>query len=140
ADQLRDQITRPLGMTDTVLKLSREQQERFLQGHDENRRPLPEFHRDGAIAGAGAILSTAGDMMTFLEANLHPEKAGSLSNALALSHQLQVHKGGQQGALVWNYMPDSGTYWHDGARPGFTSHALFNPRMDCAVVVLMNTG
>src|SRR5439155_4889751 len=50
ADQLRDQITRPLGMTDTVLRLSREQQERFLQGHDEKHRPLPELHADAAIA------------------------------------------------------------------------------------------
>jgi CubicO group peptidase (beta-lactamase class C family) len=141
ADQLRDQITRPLGMTDTVLRLSREQQERFLQGHDEKHRPLPEFHRDGALAGAGAILSTAGDMITFLEANLHPEKAGSLSSALALSHQLHVQtNGGQQGALVWAYIADTGTYWHNGATSGFTSHAFFNPRMDSAVVVLMNTG
>ena len=141
ADQLRAEITDPLGMTDTVLKLSGEQQRRFLRGYDDNHRPLPEEHLDGALAGSGAILSTAGDMMTFLEANLHPEKAGSLSSALALSHQLQVRmNGGQQGALVWNYIPDSGTYWHDGARPGFTSHAFFNPRMDCAVVVLMNTG
>src|SRR6185436_2660444 len=50
ADQLRAEITDPLGMTDTVLRLSREQQERFLQGHDEKHRPLPEFQRDGALA------------------------------------------------------------------------------------------
>jgi CubicO group peptidase (beta-lactamase class C family) len=141
ADQLRDQITRPLGMTDTVLRLSREQRERFLQGHDEKHRPLPEFHRDGALAGAGAILSTAGDMMTFLEANLHPEKAGSLSGALALSHQLHERvSGDQQIALIWAYIAETGTYWHNGSTTGFTSHAFFNPRMDSAVVVLMNTG
>src|SRR6185295_15616339 len=129
ADHLRDEITGPLGMPDTVLRLSREQQERFLQGHDDKHRPLPEFHRDGALAGAGAILSTAGDMMTFLEANLHPEKTGSLSNALASSHRLS-----------WAYIADTGTYWHNGSTSGFTSNAFFNPRMDSAVVVLMNIG
>src|SRR5262245_50272014 len=84
ADQLRAEITDPLGMTDTVLKLSGEQQRRFLRGYDDKHRPVPEFQRDGGLSGSGAILSTTGDMMTFLEANLHPEKAGSLSSALAL--------------------------------------------------------
>lgn len=141
ADQLRAEITDPLGMTDTVLKLSGEQQRRFLPGYDEKHRPVPVFKRDGALAGAGAILSTAGDMMTFLETNLHPEKAGSLSSALALSHQLHERtNGSQQIALAWSYGADTGTYWHNGATSGFTSHAFFNPRMDCAVVVLMNTG
>jgi CubicO group peptidase (beta-lactamase class C family) len=141
ADQLRDEIAGPLGMTDTVLKLSDEQQRRFLTAYDEKHRPMPTFQRDGASAGSGGILSTAGDMMTFLEANLHPEEAGSLSSALVLSHQLHDRtNGSQQIALVWAYIPETGTYWHDGARPGFTSHAFFNPRTDCAVVVLMNTG
>ncbi len=101
ADQLRDEITGPLGMTDTVLKLSDEQRPRFLPGYDEKHRPVRAFKRDGALAGAVAILSTAGDMMTYLEANLHPEKAGSLSSALELSHQLHERtRGGKQIALT----------------------------------------
>ena len=141
AAQLRDEITGPLGMTDTVLKLSDEQQRRFLPGYDEKHRPVRAFERDGAMAGAVAIRSTAGDMMTYLEANLHPEKAGPLSGALELSHQLHERASrGQQIALMWGYNADTGTYWHNGATSGFTSHAFFNPRMDSAVVVLLNSG
>src|SRR6266446_10973200 len=72
ADQLREEIAGPLGMTDTVVQLSGEQQRRFLQGRDDKHRPVHALEL-GALAGAGAIRSTAGDMITYLEANLHPE-------------------------------------------------------------------
>jgi CubicO group peptidase (beta-lactamase class C family) len=141
AAQLRDETTSPLGMSDTVLKLSGEQQRRFLPGYDSNHRQLPTFDRNGALAGAGAILSTAGDMLTYLEANLRPEKSGPLSGALQLSHQLHERMNeGQQIALTWAYTADTGTYWHNGATSGFTCHAFFNPGMDSAVVVLINSG
>jgi CubicO group peptidase (beta-lactamase class C family) len=141
ADQLRDEVTGPLGMTDTVLRLSDEQRTRFLQGYDAEHRPLPMIELDGALAGAGAIRSTVGDMMTYLEANLHPEKSSALSGALRLSHQLHERTTGhdQQIALTWGYDADTGNYWHNGATSGFTANAFFNPGMDAAVVVLTNT-
>ena len=139
ADQLREQITGPLGMSDTVVTLSEEQQRRFLQGHDAKHRPVHAWDLDG-LAGAGAIRSTAGDMVTYLEANLHPEKYPALSSALTSSHLVRDSAGGGQIALAWIYAADKGMYLHNGATVGFTSHAFFIPRGDCAVVVLMNSG
>ncbi|MDQ2711097.1 MAG: beta-lactamase family protein [Acidobacteriota bacterium] len=140
ADQLREEITDPLGMADTVVKLSPEQQERFLQGYDAHHRPVHAWDLD-ALAGAGAIRSTAGDMMTYLEANLHPEKYGLLAGALASSHLIREGAGGgAQIALGWLYYADSGSYQHGGATAGFTSYVFFNPPADCAAVVLMNSG
>jgi CubicO group peptidase (beta-lactamase class C family) len=140
-DQLREEITGPLGLADTVVTLSADQQRRFMQGYDEKHRPIQAIDHDGPLAGAGAIRSTAGDMLTYLEANLHPEKYGPLSRALALSHRLRERANrGQQIALAWAYNADSRTYWHNGATPGFTSHAFFNPRADLAAVVLINSG
>ena len=141
ADQLRAEITGPLGMNDTVVKLSAEQQLRFLQGYSERHRPVHAWDLDAA-AGAGGIRSTAGDMLTYLEANLHPEKDRALSGALALSHQLRESAGqGAQIALAWIYYgADRGTYQHSGATAGFTSQVFFNPRADYAAVVLLNSG
>ncbi len=140
ADLVREEITAPLGMTDTVVKLSPEQQGRFLQGYDARHRPVHAWDLD-ALAGAGAIRSTARDMMTYLEANLHPEKYIHLARAIALSHQLRESAdGGAQIALAWLYYTHSGAYQHGGATAGFTSHAFFDPRADCAAVVLMNSG
>jgi CubicO group peptidase (beta-lactamase class C family) len=139
-DQLREGITRPLSMNDTVVKLSADQQRRFLQGYNERHRPVHAWDLDAA-AGAGGIRSTAGDMLTYLEANLHPEKDPALSGALALSHQLRESAGrGAQIALAWMYRADIGTYRHEGATAGFTSDVFFNPRADYAAVVLLNSG
>jgi CubicO group peptidase (beta-lactamase class C family) len=140
ADQLREQITEPLGMTDTVVKLSGERQRRFLQGYDAKHRPVHAWDLD-ALAGAGAIRSTAGDMTTYLEANLHPREYLPLSGAFALSHRpRESADAGAQIALAWLYYADSGVYRHGGATAGFTSHVFFTPRADTAAVVLMNSG
>jgi CubicO group peptidase (beta-lactamase class C family) len=139
-DQLREEITGPLGMTDTVVKLSVEQQRRFLQGYNEKHHPVHAWDLDAA-AGAGGIRSTAGDMLTYLEVNLHPEKYGSLTGALVSSHQMREGVGrGVQIALAWMYNADTQTYQHGGATAGFSSDAFFNPREDYAAVVLLNSG
>jgi CubicO group peptidase (beta-lactamase class C family) len=138
-DQLWEEITGPLGLADTVVTLSADQQRRFMQGHDEKHRPVHAWYLD-ALAGAGGIRSTAGDMLTYLEANLHPEKYASLSSAFVLSHGLRASAGGGQIALAWAYAADSGTYLHDGGTAGFTSYVFFNLREDCAAVVLVNSG
>jgi CubicO group peptidase (beta-lactamase class C family) len=137
-DQLRQEITGPLGMADTVVKLSADQQRRFMQGYDSNHRPAHALDLN-VLEGAGAIRSTAGDMLTYLEANLHPEKYAQLSAALNLSHRLRERaERGQQLALAWAYDAGRGSYAHAGGTMAFTSYAFFNPRADCAAIVLIN--
>lgn len=103
---LHEQVTGPFGMTDTAIELSSEQEGRFLQGHDAQHRAVPHWDLDG-LAGAGAIRSTAADMITYLEANLHPEKFAALRGALASSHLLRANAaGGAQIALAWTYSAD----------------------------------
>lgn len=146
---IHDEITGPLGMKDTVVSLSAEQRTRFIQGHDGEHRPAHAWDLDG-LAGAGAIRSTAGDMLVYLEANLHPDKlalaasgipgARTLSAALAQSHVLQADVApGMRIALAWLYNTDTGSYWHNGATGGYSSFATFNPKEDFAVIVLLNT-
>jgi CubicO group peptidase (beta-lactamase class C family) len=140
-EQLRDEITGPLGLPHTVVILSAGQQQRFMQGYDAKHRPVNTADLNGPMAGAGAISSTAGDMLTYLNANLHPRTYPALSSSIALSHRLRESaNAGQQIALAWAYTPATGTYWHNGATHGFTSHAFFDPRADCAAVVLINSG
>lgn len=139
-DLLRDQITAPLGLADTTVHLSPEQQQRFLQGHNDKNLPVHAWDLD-ALAGAGAIRSTAGDMLTYLAANLHPERHPALQPALTSSHLLRANAaGGSQIALAWNYSPEDAAFYHSGATAGFTAYAAFSPQADTAIVVLTNTG
>jgi CubicO group peptidase (beta-lactamase class C family) len=141
AELLRQEVTGPLGLPDTVVKLSRAQWERLLPGFrgTEPHDPAPNWNLD-AFAGAGAIRSTAGDMLTYLEAQLHPERAGGLAAALAASHTLRAEVPGRMRiALAWVQEDDTGIYRHNGATVGYTSDAFFGPACDCAAVVLSNT-
>jgi CubicO group peptidase (beta-lactamase class C family) len=145
---LAQEVTGPMGLQDTTVSLSIAQQARFLAGHDSNHKPAHAWDLD-AFAGAGAIRSTAGDMLTYLEANLHPEnfKPGAaapasptLSAALVQSHEIRADSfGGLKIALAWLFDPNTGNYWHSGGTGGFSSYAFFNPKGDHAVVVLLNT-
>ena len=147
---VKSQISDPLQLRDTVVTLTPEQQRRFLPGHDSKHNPAPAWDLD-ALAGAGAIRSTASDMLAYLDANLHPEKiqavspatvpaAKTLAAALALSHELRADVApGLRIAFAWLYNNEAGNYWHNGATGGYSSFALFNPKNDYAVVVLFNT-
>jgi len=137
---LREEVTRPLGLNDTVVSLSEEQNERFMSGLDAKRNPVHACDLD-ALAGAGGIRSSANDMLTFVEANLHPERFKSMAQALVESHRLRADApAGMQIGLAWVYKLDAGVYWHNGATPGFTSHAFFYPKGDYGAVILLNNG
>jgi len=136
-------------MKDTVVALSAEQQFRFIAGYDGAHHRAHAWDLV-ALAGAGAIRSTADDMLTYLQANLHPDKLSSsatktpngetLPAAIAQSHELRADAmAGMRIALAWLYVPVTGSYWHNGGTGGYSSFAFFNPRTDYAVVVLVNT-
>jgi CubicO group peptidase (beta-lactamase class C family) len=135
---LRREITGPLGMDDTVIALLPEQRSRLIQGYGYYGRPTLAWDLD-AFASAGGIRSTAGDMLIYLEAQLHPERS-PFPAALIQSQRLRARgAGGASMALAWTYDSDTGVYAHDGATGGFTSYACFDPRRDFAAVVLLNS-
>ncbi len=148
AELLKQEIAVPLGLKDTTIALSPEQQGRFLQGHDQFHGLAKAWDSD-ALAGAISIRSTAGDMLTYLQSFLHPEgikpaagSANSATLAAALRQALQPRTelaSGMRVALGWHYQPDSGSYWHNGATAAYSSYAFFNPQGDYAAVVLLNT-
>jgi CubicO group peptidase (beta-lactamase class C family) len=145
---LKDEITDPLGLKETTLILTPEQQLRLIQGHNEFHLPAAVWDTD-AFAGAIGIRSTAGDMLSYLEANLHPEKlnpvagasgAATLAAALRLALEPQSEfTAGMRIALGWLYQEETGNYWHNGATAAHSSYAFFNPKGDYAAVVLLNT-
>ena len=137
---LQQEVTGPLGLTDTTIALTPEQRERFIRGH---RGPnVPQRGWDlGALEGAGGIRSTAGDLLTYLDAQLHPERFPALMAAINQSHILRTDADpGVRIALAWHYDVDAGVYLHNGATGGYTSYVFFNAKQDYAAAVLMNTG
>jgi CubicO group peptidase (beta-lactamase class C family) len=144
---LAEEVLEPLGMHDTSIALTRAQQTRFLPGHTADHRPAHAWDLD-AFAGAGAIRSTASDMLIYLETNLHPENvkatdaspaAKTIVAALKQSHEMHADAGAQKIALAWLFDPTSGNFWHNGATGGYSAYVFFNPKTDYAAVVLLNS-
>jgi CubicO group peptidase (beta-lactamase class C family) len=143
---VKEQITAPLGMRDTTVELTPALARRFAPGHHgEDNEPQGAWDF-AALAGAGAIRSTATDMLKYLEAQLHPDRvkgksveAQTLPAALAASHEVRGDVGGGVHiALNWFRFDGSGRYWHNGATGGYSSYATFDLEADYAVVVLCN--
>lgn len=148
AQLLEQEITSPLGLEDTVVSLSSQQQSRLIQGHTANYQDAGPWDLD-LLAGAGAIRSTADDLLAYLEAHLHPEKlplskpaspsARALPDAIKLSHEPRnTALPGMHIAFAWLQVDSNGTYWHNGGTGGYSSFVFFNLREDYAGVVLVN--
>lgn len=144
---LEDQIVNPLHMTSTAVTLPPDEASRLVQGHDAANAPVPNWTFD-ALAGAGALRSSAGDLLTFLVAQLHPTSvspgarqgpAATLGDAIAMTHELRADgPAGMRVGMGWLYQKANGTFWHDGATGGYTAFVAFQPANDRAVVVLYN--
>ncbi|MFV0444046.1 MAG: serine hydrolase domain-containing protein [Planctomycetaceae bacterium] len=135
------QVLDPLQLSETFIDVPDEAAARFIAA----RTPAGELcpHWDFlALAGAGAIRSTAADMLSFLEANIQPPDS-PLGEAIELTHQLRWRQEGQGMALAWHCdFPSEGdpVYWHNGGTGGFVSYAAFHRPSRTAVVLLSNSG
>jgi hypothetical protein len=81
-------------------------------------------------------------MLTWLEANLHPERIPNarLAAAIRASHRRLAPVGQDDGiAFGWRVLP-TGDIGHPGDTGGFSAEVSFNPAKDRALVFLSNTG
>ena len=67
---IRSRIAQPLGMPDTGITFSSSMNQRMATGHNAMLAPVNNSDLPTPFAGAGALRSTANDMLTFLEAFL----------------------------------------------------------------------
>jgi D-alanyl-D-alanine-carboxypeptidase/D-alanyl-D-alanine-endopeptidase len=147
---VRTEITGPLRMNDTVFALSPEQERRVVQGHGATLDAVDAGFREGGIfAGAIGAKSTAEDLLTWLDANLHPERyaagaapgspGATLPAAFAIDHQLRgMVKPNTEVAFSWLFEVESGRFEHGGTTPGYTARVEFAPTQDRGIVVLYN--
>jgi CubicO group peptidase (beta-lactamase class C family) len=138
---VKARITGPLGMTSTAITLPPPMQARLAPGHDRTLRPTKNWDIT-SLAGAGALRSSANDMLTFLAAEM-----GYTQSALApaMKAMLQPRRAaagppGLEVALAWHIITANGKtiVWHNGGTGGYRTYFGFDPEARTGVVVLMN--
>ncbi|MBT5706750.1 beta-lactamase family protein [Verrucomicrobia bacterium] len=135
----QERVLLPMGMTDTVLIPSAELNARRAQGYN-GVVARPEFKMD-SLEAAGSWLSTANDMLTFLEHQLGFQDS-EVSSVLEDTQQAHFPTGspGQDIGLGWFIIKiGSDTIrMHDGATIGHNSFAGINTRAKKGVIVFSN--
>lgn len=134
-------IFTPLGLQNTAVPSPGDTASaRLATGHTASGAPASYWTFD-VLAGAGALRSTARDVLRFLQANLRPEDA-PLSAATQTTHEVRHERSAQSSvALGWNVATASDgsrLYWHNGGTGGFRSFAAFSPASNTALLVLVN--
>jgi CubicO group peptidase (beta-lactamase class C family) len=139
-------ITGPLGLSDTRLRLTDDQEERFAQGHDRLGFRVPPWHFE-ALAGAGALRSTAADMLDYLQAHRRalrtdPDTASALGRAMQspLAPRASAGSDGTRVGFGWHETTRDGHRMvvHTGGTGGFKSIALLDRTTGHGAVVLIN--
>jgi CubicO group peptidase (beta-lactamase class C family) len=138
---IRERILMPLGMSMSGITLEGELAEWMANGHDQQGNIVPLWDIP-TLAGAGAIRSDVGDMLTFLAANTG-EPQSDLEKAMRESHTLREEISEQMGVgLNWHIrkVGEESVVWHNGGTAGFRTFAGFDPRTGVGAVVLTNSG
>jgi len=146
---LKNNICKPLGLRDTGITLTSTQKKRLARGHQVDVRrddPLTPTGRwnFADLEGCGAIVSSADDLLIFLQhqAAITESPLRKIMNA---SQQQRRDRPGKQSsvALGWHLEgrpDDSATLiWHNGGTNGYASFAGFEKKGQVGLVILNNS-
>ena len=135
-----ERVLKPLKLKDTRITLTPEMKARLAAGHDRAGATVPNWDFQ-AMAGAGALRSTANDLLRFLAANLD-SNGTAISAALRECHRPRLQAGGPSVkiGLGWHMLDVFGAtlHMHNGGTGGYRSFIGYDPTMRVAVVVLAN--
>jgi CubicO group peptidase (beta-lactamase class C family) len=129
-------------MSSTGITLTPEMKARLAVGHNDKLEATPNWDVP-TLAGAGALRSSANDMLTFLAANLGYVKsplAPAMASMLAVRRPTGAPGIGEIG-LGWlvTKPSDNEIVWHNGGTGGYRSFVGFETKAGVGVVVLSNT-
>jgi CubicO group peptidase (beta-lactamase class C family) len=145
-EQLSAEILEPLGMVDTTLRPTPEQQRRLAEGHNHAGQDAPRWPIYAWYA-AGGLRSTAHDMISFGEAYLgHNEVNGKpvsaeLTAAMQLAQKpIFAMPNGNKQAMAWVNDIRGGTpvILKNGGTAGFGSGIAICPTKNAAIFIGMN--
>lgn len=129
-------ILSPLGMSLSGTAFTDTMRAHLAPGHDEKGKPAKNWDID-ALAGAGAIRSTANDMLRYLKANMN-EGASPLGAAMKFAQQPRAEMGKEMRiGLAW-MTTSKNIVWHNGGTGGYRSFIGFTTDGKHGVVVLTN--
>lgn len=138
---VKERICKPLKMESTTVQLTPQMKERLATPYSSLLQPVSNWDIP-ALAGAGALRSTANDLLIFVGANLglipsslHPAMEQT-QKPLRMGASIAVQLG-----LAWHIVSMNGSniVLHDGGTGGYRSIIAFDKAAQKGIVVLSNS-
>ena len=139
---LQERVLAPLGMNETRITLTPTMKAHLTQGHDKNGNAKDPWDLP-TIAGAGAIRSTAHDLLIYL-ATQRDTINGPLAKAIAMTHR-NLHAGPNTLVtigLAWHRETTANgqtIVYHSGETGGYHAFIGFNTSTGANAILLANT-
>jgi CubicO group peptidase (beta-lactamase class C family) len=136
---VQDRVIQPLGLSDTRVTLTPSMKARLATGHADGE-PAASWALT-TFAPAGALRSTANDMLRFVAAAM--DSTGPLAPLFRATEQSRrvITPGRLEIGLGWHILHLDGhdIVWHNGGTGGYHALAAFEPASRRAVVLLANS-
>lgn len=139
---VRERITAPLGMDDTMIGLSPPYAARLAVPHDAYMQRVRPWDLWGVLAGAGGLRSSAEDMLAFGTAVLDPNSPIAPAVKTTLAVRAPGEAPAVEQALGWQVArPEPGreVLLHGGETGGFRATLGLEPARGHAVIVFANS-
>ena len=138
---VRERILKPLKMDNTAVTFTPAMKAHLAAGHDPSLKPAANWDI-ATLTGAGAIRSTANDMLKFVAAYLgytQSPLAAAMKTQLATRRSTTIPD--VEIALNWHILKkyDREIVWHNGGTGGYHSFVGFDLKSRTGVVVLSNS-
>jgi CubicO group peptidase (beta-lactamase class C family) len=139
ASALKARVLDPLALKDTFVTLPTGASARKALGTDDDLKQTSRWTW-GALAGAGALIASARDMIKLVDAQLDAAAGsrGPLRPQLRLAQEAQLDRTGDNESFSW-MIDGAGRLWHDGKTAGFRTYVGLDPKTKRGVVVLAST-
>ena len=139
---LSDRVLHPLGLADTYLAVPSAASARRATGTNTDLAPVPAWTFD-ALAGAGALISSARDQLALIDAELDAASGSKqpLRPAMRFTQEEELEMpeaGAPNEGLGWQ-IDAAGRFWHNGGTGGFHSFVGFDVKSRRGVVLLAST-
>jgi serine-type D-Ala-D-Ala carboxypeptidase/endopeptidase len=141
-DRVKAMICQPLGMTNTTIHLTPEQQQSLVPGYSADGTLTSNWDFD-VMAPAGAFRSTAEDLLLFLQANLReadPQRAAVFARSQERHFNASEFLGLGLAWHIWTLKNGQVVHWHNGGTGGYMSFIGFDKVRQTGIVILSNYG